>query len=187
MEASERTRRWFVMSAIGEDRPGIVADLAELIYDCDGNLEDSRMARLGSEFAVLLLASGQGADLEQRLAAGCKRLEWEKRLTVFLRRVEGPPLAASPERQLVCTVTGIDKAGIVARVARTIASHGLSVRDLRSDVRYASNAGTPIYTLRLAIAAPADFAVEALRTDLEQVAMDLGLELSLDEIGTDDP
>jgi len=50
-------RRWFAMSAIGRDRPGIVADLAELIYECDCNLEDSRMTILGSEFAVLLLLS----------------------------------------------------------------------------------------------------------------------------------
>jgi glycine cleavage system transcriptional repressor len=185
MDAKDHGRRWFVMSAIGGDRPGIVADLAELIYDCDCNLEDSRMTRLGSEFAVLLLASGQGADVEEKLAAGCKRLEWEKRLTVFLRRVDGP-LAASPAgRELVCTVTGIDKAGIVARVARTVAAHGLSVRDLRSDVRHASNAGTPVYTLRLAMDAPPSVDVDRLRTDLEQAAAELGLELSLDQLGAD--
>jgi glycine cleavage system transcriptional repressor len=74
-------KQLFALSAIGRDRPGIVADLAELIYECDCNLEDSRMTILGSEFAVLLLLSGQGADVERRLSAGCKRLEWEKRLT----------------------------------------------------------------------------------------------------------
>ena len=82
-------RRWFALSAIGRDRPGIVADLAELIYECDCNLEDSSMTLLGPEFAVLLLLSGEGADLERRLAAGCKRLEWERRLTIFFRPLEG--------------------------------------------------------------------------------------------------
>ena len=84
-------RRWFALSAIGRDRPGIVADLAELIYECDGNLEDSSMTQLGPEFAVLLLLSGEGADLERRFAAGCKRLEWESRLTIFFRPLEGEP------------------------------------------------------------------------------------------------
>src|SRR5205807_1209794 len=82
----------------GLDRPGIVADLAELIYECDCNLEDSSMTILGSEFAVLLLLSGQGPDVERRLSAGCKRLEWEKRLTVFFRPLEGDPLARAPGR-----------------------------------------------------------------------------------------
>jgi glycine cleavage system regulatory protein len=73
----------------------------------------------------------------------------------------------------------------VARVARTVAAHGLSVRDLRSDVRHASNAGTPVYTLRLAMDAPPSVDVDRLRTDLEQVAAELGLELSLDQLGAD--
>ena len=72
-------KRWFALSAIGRDRPGIVADLAELIYECDCNLEDSSMTILGSEFAVLLLLTGEAPDVEARLSAACKRLEWEKR------------------------------------------------------------------------------------------------------------
>jgi predicted amino acid-binding ACT domain protein len=106
-------RRWFAMSAIGRDRPGIVADLADLIYDCDCNLEDSRMTILGSEFAVLLLLSGQGDDLERRLSSGSKRLEWEKRLTVFIRPLDEPtsstctPTSApSPSRGRRCTRCG---------------------------------------------------------------------------------
>src|SRR6516162_4142877 len=36
-------RKWFIVSAVGRDRPGIVADLAQLVFDCEANLEDSRM------------------------------------------------------------------------------------------------------------------------------------------------
>src|SRR4030095_16128575 len=85
-------RKWFALSAIGHDRPGIVADLAELIYECDCNLEDSSMTILGGEFAVLLLLSGQAPDIAQRLSAACKRLEWEKRGTVFFRPLEAEPV-----------------------------------------------------------------------------------------------
>src|SRR5205823_2219866 len=90
-EGATAMKKWFALSAIGRDRPGIVADLAELIYECDCNLEDSSMTILGSEFAVLLLLSGEAPDLERRLATGCKRLEWEKRLTVFFRPLDGDP------------------------------------------------------------------------------------------------
>src|SRR5512144_2241422 len=89
-------KRLFAISAIGRDRPGIVADLAELIYECDCNLEDSRMTVLGSEFAVLLLCSGVGDDVERRLSTGCKRVEWEKRLTVFFRPLDAPLPAVEP-------------------------------------------------------------------------------------------
>jgi glycine cleavage system transcriptional repressor len=177
-------KRWFALSAIGRDRPGIVADLAELIYECDCNLEDSSMTILGSEFAVLLLLSGEGSDVERRLSAGCKRLEWEKRLTVFFRPLEGtePPQAFDVgAARMECVVTGVDKAGIVARVARTLADHGVNVTALHTQARPEPETGTPMFTMRIAMAVPPEVSAHALRERLDRVARDLRIDLTLSE------
>jgi len=178
-------RQLFALSAIGRDRPGIVADLAELIYECDCNLEDSRMTLLGSEFAVLLLLSGQGPDVERRLSAGCKRLEWEKRLTVFFRPLEGEIVAdaKAPGRCLECVVTGIDKAGIVARIARTLADRGVNVEDLHTELRPEPESGTPIYTMRVLVRIPPGVDERAVRAQLEQDAAHLCVDLTVGEVG----
>ena len=179
-------KQWFALSAIGRDRPGIVADLAELIYECDCNLEDSSMTILGSEFAVLLLLSGEGAELERRLTAGCKRLEWEKRLTVFFRPLETDPAAAAPGRRTVpmeCEVHGVDKAGIVARVARTLADQGINITALQTQSRPGPETGTPMFTMRLRMAVPAEIDRTVLRDRLERVAADLRVDVSLAELG----
>ena len=47
-----------VISAVGTVRTGVVQDLTKVILSCDGNIEESRMTTLGSEFAMLLLVSG---------------------------------------------------------------------------------------------------------------------------------
>jgi glycine cleavage system transcriptional repressor len=173
-------RRWYALSAIGRDRPGIVADLAELIFDCDCNLEDSRMTILGSEFAVLLLLSGQGDDVDRRLASGCKRLEWEKRLTVFFRPLDEVPDTTPPRgTPLECVVTGVDKAGIVARVARTVADHGANILDLQSELRPEPETGTPMYTMRLRLIVPPQREARVLREALEKVAAELRVDLSV--------
>ncbi len=179
-------RRWFALSAIGLDRPGIVADLAELIYECDCNLEDSSMTILGSEFAVLLLLSGQGPDVERRLSAGCKRLEWEKRLTVFFRPLEGDPFARAPGRHtmpMACEVHGVDKAGIVARIARTLADHGVNVTALKTQSRPGPETGTPMFTMRIEMTVPAVLDRQVLRERLERVAADLRVDLVLTDLG----
>jgi glycine cleavage system transcriptional repressor len=75
-------KRWFILSAIGQDRPGLVAELAQLIFDCDANLEDSRMTILGSDFAVIVLCSSSAGDAADRLTIGAKRLEREHGLTI---------------------------------------------------------------------------------------------------------
>ena len=178
-------KRWFALSAIGRDRPGIVADLAELIYECDCNLEDSSMTILGTEFAVLLLLSGEGADVERRLSAGCKRLEWEKRLTVFFRPLDEPPPAAAPGRRTVameCEVNGVDKAGIVARVSRTLADHAVNITALQTQSRPGPETGTPMFTMRIRMAIPAELDRAVLRERLERVAAELRVDVSLREV-----
>ena len=46
-----------VVTTSGPDRPGIVARLSKRVLDCDGNVEVSRMARLASEFSILMLVT----------------------------------------------------------------------------------------------------------------------------------
>ena len=178
-------KQLFALSAIGRDRPGIVADLAELIYECDCNLEDSSMTILGSEFAVLLLLSGEAPELERRLGAGCKRLEWEKRLTVFFRPLDADPGAAQPGHRTIameCEVSGVDKAGIVARVARTLADHGVNITALQTQSRPGPETGTPMFTMRVRMAIPAELDRAVLRGRLDRVAAELRVDLSLAEL-----
>jgi glycine cleavage system transcriptional repressor len=177
-------KHYFALSAIGRDRPGIVADLAELIFECDCNLEDSSMTILGTEFAVLLLLSGEGPDVERRLTAACKRLEWEKRLTVFFRPLDGErPSGPAPDTvvPMTCTVTGVDKAGIVARVARTLERHGANVTNLKTQARRGAESGTPIFTMQIEMDVPRAADRRTLGRELERVAAELAVELSLGE------
>src|SRR3990172_4470457 len=180
-------KRWFALSAIGRDRPGIVADLAELIYECDCNLEDSSMTILGSEFAVLLLLSGRGELVAQRLSAACKRLEWERRLTVFFRPLEGEPTPYRATQQgggarpWVLEATGLDKAGIVAKTARCLADHGINITHMTSASRPEPGTGHMIYTMRISMDVPAAVDVEALRERLERVAEELHVDVHLAE------
>lgn len=177
-------KQWFALSAIGRDRPGIVADLAELIYECDCNLEDSSMTILGSEFAVLLLLTGEGQGIEERLASACKRLEWEKRLTVFFRPLEGEPVPYAASHQAsrhVLQATGVDQAGIVAKLARCLADHRVNISQMYTQSRPEPGTGTPIYTMRVVMDVPRDVDVAVLRERLEQIARTLNVELALEK------
>lgn len=180
-------KQWFALSAIGKDRPGIVADLAELIYDCDCNLEDSSMTILGSEFAVLLLLTGEGEDIERRLSSACKRLEWEKRLTVFFRPLEGEPLSygiSHRARLFELHAVGVDKAGIVARVTRCLANHQINVAQMSTASRPEPGTGTPIYSMKIRMEVPAEVDESALRRALDTIAEALHIDLTLEALAS---
>ncbi|AQX36480.1 hypothetical protein B2D07_19980 [Desulfococcus multivorans] len=70
----------FIMTAFGTDRPGIVADVTEVIFETGCTLENTTMTRLADEFTLILLFTGQGDELEQTLHMACRRLEREKNI-----------------------------------------------------------------------------------------------------------
>ncbi len=81
----------FMLTAFSKDRPGIVADISQIIYENGYNLEDSAMTNLAGEFAIILLFSslsaGEETELEEKLSMECRRLEREKGITAFIRPV----------------------------------------------------------------------------------------------------
>ena len=91
----------FIMTAFGKDRPGIVADVSQIIYENGCNLEDSTMTLLADEFTIILLFAGrEEGSLESNLLNACRRLEKEKGITAFIRALSGekpePKKAISP-------------------------------------------------------------------------------------------
>jgi glycine cleavage system transcriptional repressor len=181
---ARRMKHWYALSAIGRDRPGIVADLAELIYDCDCNLEDSSMTILGSEFAVLLLLSSTNVEAERLLASACKRLEWEKRLTVFFRPLDAEPVpyaARAGTRRHTLQATGVDRAGIVAKLARCLADHDVNIAAMSTQSRPEPESGTPIYTVRVQLDVPSHVDSAAFARRLQAVAEELQVDLVFNE------
>ena len=146
-------KRWFILSAIGSDRPGLVAELAQLIYDCDANLEDSRMTILGTDFAVILLCSSSTTDAADRIAVGSKRLERDHGMTILLRSLESeqrPSVPAPGTRLYRVEAMGEDRAGIVAGLCRVLADRGVNIAELATRSRPGPG-GSPHYELSILV------------------------------------
>jgi glycine cleavage system transcriptional repressor len=174
-------KSWFVLSAIGRDRPGLVAELAQLIFDCDANLEDSRMTILGSDFAVILLGSHAAPEAAERLAVGAKRLERDHGLTILIRPLEDGPRSEPPSsdaRVRVVRAAGQDKAGIVAGVCRTLAEQGVNICELVSRSRPGPG-GQPHYEMEIVVELPQRADEEGLRAALDAEADRLVIDVSL--------
>ncbi|HEX3595345.1 MAG TPA: ACT domain-containing protein, partial [Polyangiaceae bacterium] len=86
-------RRYAVLTAVGADRPGLVQEISQSILEASGNLEDSRMAVLGGEFALIVLLSADPVAIE-RLRGVLPKLESQLGLRVSMhdtRAAEASP------------------------------------------------------------------------------------------------
>jgi glycine cleavage system transcriptional repressor len=139
----------FAVSAVGRDRPGIVAGITAALLDLEGNVEDSRMTILRGRFAVMLIVSlpgeGQGPELQRRLEPVRERLELDA-LTVS-EVVE--TAAAEPSPNHVITVYGADHPGIVHAVSAALAEHGVNITDLQT--KLAGSGASPLYVMMLEV------------------------------------
>ncbi len=175
-------KTYFILSAMGKDRPGIVADVSEVIYDCGGNIEDSSMSLLRNHFALLLLFSTEREEVNQKLPSALKRLEWEKNLTVFYSSItfeEAYPKLKEQADRFKLTTSGVDHAGIVFKVCRLLADRKVNIIDMETHRVLSAESGTPLFEMDMDVEIPRSISEQGLREALHRLANELMIDLIL--------
>lgn len=161
-------KTYLVLTAVGPDRPGLVKEISTELNRAGANLEDSRMAILGGEFAVLMLVSGAG-DVAERLRPGLGALESRSALRVVLKPTNRPT-EPSDHLGYRLRVSGVDRPGIVERATSLLADHNINVAALESRLSYAPLSGTPMFLLDAELQVPSGTALSRLRADVNALA-----------------
>lgn len=163
----------YAISAIGADRPGIVAAVTGALVDLGGNLEDSSMSILRGHFAMMLVVSvpdaASAADLEATLEEATARLE----LVVVVRPIDDEVPSSPPGEPWTVSVYGADRPGIVHRVAELLAAHSVNVVDLTTHV--IGDETRPVYAMFLDVTVPDGTDAAALTQRLDALAGELGV------------
>jgi glycine cleavage system transcriptional repressor len=161
----------FAITVIGHDRPGIIADVSEILAGLGLNLTDSTMTRLRGHFAMTLICAGVPDATE--VEAALEALTTDSSLVATVRMVRHELDLAPSGGHHVLTVHGADRLGIVAAVTRAIAGRGGNITDLTTRL-----AG-PLYLLVAEVDLPATADVADLRGRLADVGAALGVDVSL--------
>lgn len=163
----------WVLTAVGPDRPGLVEHIAEAVHGAGGNLEDSRMAILAGDFALIVLFRGS-----REVVAAVERAGAE--LDLELRIKPATPTGRPATHALYeLEVTGVDQPGIVHRVASALTALGVNVASLESRLSQAAFHGTPMFNLRAELQVRPGGSVDALHERLAAVCQDLDLSYDL--------
>lgn len=173
------TETFLVLSALGPDRPGIVAEVTEYLTERGVNIEDSRMAVLGAEFGILVLVSGtveQIAAVERETHA----LTQKTALAVTVRRTKSPEdyrrAAVIP---VVVTADAIDQEGIVRAVARALYRVGVNIVSLETSTYEAPVTGSPLFRMEARIDVPQTTGIGKVRKAMDEVAEAENLDIDV--------
>ena len=169
-----------VISAVGTDRTGVVQDLSKVILSCGGNIEESRMTTLGSEFAMLLLVSGNWATLN-KLEQGLNKLGDGKDLTVSIRRTDAK-IATGDRMPYAVDIVSLDQQGIVFNLANFFATHDIEIADVATRSYAAAHTGSPMFSVQMAINVPSTVHIAQLREEFMEICDRLNLDAILEPV-----
>lgn len=152
-----------VITALGEDRPGIVDRLSRLIADSGCGILDSRMTVLGGEFAIIQLVSGKWnelAKLENQLNGAGRELG----LHLHWKRTT-PPRTSGDLLPYAVDVVSMDHPGIVHQLAHFFSARQINIRDLSTSRYAAAHTGTPMFTVHMTLDVPGSTHIATLREE----------------------
>lgn len=168
-----------VISIIARDRPGLVELLASLVSQHGGNWLESRMSRLGGQFAGILRASIPDGKREQFISA-LQALN----TAGFRAQIQGDePLAhAEPAKLAEFNLVGQDRPGIVRQISEVFARYGVNVEELTTEIGSAPMSGETLFQADALVRIPPSCPVPEMKAALEKIAADLMVDASLREV-----
>lgn len=165
-----------VMTVISPDRPGLVELVTAHVVEHGGNWLESRMCRLGGQFAGIVRVEVP-AEKSDGLIASLAKLEKDG-LHIQARK-ESVAAAATRGTVAKLELVGQDRPGILHQISRVLAQAGVNVEELSSDRIDAPMDGSMLFQARATVLLPADVSIGQLRSSLEKIASDLMVDVSI--------
>ncbi len=180
MSEQSQQNSFLVISAMGNDQPGLVTGLSEIVMESGCNIEDSRMSVLGGEFAIILLASGKWNSVA-KLESTLPSLEQQLKLTINVRRTEQRTTQDNAVPYTV-EVISLDHPGIVNQLAGFFSNRKINIHDLYTGSYHAAHTGTPMFSLTMTVEVPADTHIAALREQFMEFCDQMNLDAVIEPV-----
>jgi glycine cleavage system transcriptional repressor len=122
-----------VISVIGRDRPGIVANVSRVLYLNNCNIGELTQTAIKGQFAMILIATPLQKEMISGLKEDLQNLAADLDLNINLRvvrKTELTPFASAETEPFVLTVRGEDKPGLVYGITEVLAEHGINITNL---------------------------------------------------------
>ncbi len=169
---------YLVITASGEDKVGLVDQLSSKITESGCNIEESRMAVLGGQFALIMLLSGAWNALS-KLEGQMGLLGDQLGLTIIHKRTQKRD-RTQPVIPYTVDVVSMDHPGIVRNLSAFFSKNGINIEELQTDTYPAPHTGTPMFSVTMTVGIHAEVHIPTLRENFLDYCDDLNLDASFE-------
>lgn len=166
-----------VLSTVGPDRKGMADDIANIAIEFDCNIEDSKMAVLGGEFAVIMLISGDEEKIGN-LISRSEEIGARFDMKINIKETSAPH-SVSQGIPYVLESVSMDTPGIVHSITKYLRDLSINIEDLETEKTAAPLSGTPMFHMRAYIVVPSSVNLADFREKLAEIEHTKNLDISL--------
>jgi glycine cleavage system transcriptional repressor len=174
----EPQNNYLVITASGDDKVGLVDKLSSKIAESGCNIEESRMAVLGGQFALIMLLSGPWNALS-KLDGQMETLGDQLGLTIIHKRTQKRE-RTQPSLPYSVEVVAMDHPGIVRNLSAFFSKNGINIEELQTDTYPAPHTGTSMFSVTMTVGIHADVHISTLRGNFLDYCDDLNLDASFE-------
>jgi glycine cleavage system transcriptional repressor len=171
----------YALTIIGRDRPGIVAEVTEILYRLGCNIADSSCTLLGGQYAMIMIVTHPQIASKEEMAAQFAPLEQAK-LSAFVRKIDPEAFRCRGIGGEICMISvyGSDRPGIVYKVARELAERKVNITDLNS--KLVGSDERPVYVMMLETVLPEEVTEEEIREVMQRLAAEMKVDITVRSI-----
>jgi glycine cleavage system transcriptional repressor len=173
-------RQMVSITAMGKDKPGIVAEFSRVLFETGCNIEESSMVLLRGEFAMLLLVSLPKLHTFDSFSIAVRAAAREMDLTTSIRQLSEPEMAASAvneDRLYVISVYGSDRPGIVYNITRILAERKVNITDLNT--RLIHGGSSPVYVMLMEVEVPESVEIAEIENEIAEIKSKLKVDVTI--------
>ena len=167
-----------VFTFVGADKPGLVEVLSKTVADHGGNWLESRMSELSGQFAGIVKVQID-LESERSLRDALKSLTSQDLSIVITSGNDDSK--GSLGRGHLLTIIGNDRPGIVREVSSALASRGINVFEMNTNVSSAPMSGSALFKAEARIRVPAKLDLGELREEMNKLSNSLDVDIDIEE------
>ncbi len=151
---------YLVISALGPATPDVVNQFTQSIVNCGGNILNTRMTTMGSEFGIMLLIEGTWGAIA-KIETSLPAIEQKLGITISIRRTNPRQLRKKTVTYTVHAVT-VDREGIINDLALFFNAQDMNIDDVNAHT-YVGNTGTLMSAMTINVNIPVNAHIPTLR------------------------
>ena len=173
-------KQFIAISAIGDDRIGLVHDLSKVVADCGGSISESRMTALGTEFAALMLVSGNWHAIA-KIEAELQKLAESTGTALQIARTGERPVHGDQVPYSVDVVC-LDQGGIVSALSGFFTARGIDISEMSTRSYPAAHTGAQMFGVYMVVSVPSKVHLGAMREEFMDLCDNLNLDAILEPV-----